>query len=122
MFYDVIRMAAGEAQGNSIFMYLPIIVMLVAMFWMSSRSRKKQEAEAKEIRDSLEVGDEIVSIGGIVARVVKVEDATVLVESGADRSKFRLTKSAIGQNISAQERIDAKKAAAANEKAEKKKK
>ena len=75
-----------------------LIIMLVAMigiFWWSSRSRKKQEAEIKDMRDSLVVGDEITTIGGIIGKVVSIKEETLIMETGRDKVRIRILKSAV---------------------------
>ena len=47
------------------------------------------------MRNSIEVGDGVTTIGGIVGRVVSVKDDTILVETGSDRVKIRLMKWAV---------------------------
>ena len=61
------------------------------------------------MRENLEIGDEIVTIGGIVGLVVSIKEDTVVIETGSDRSKIRILKSAVAQNISAKEKADAAK-------------
>ena len=89
-----------------------------------SRREKKNRNEEQAMRDSLKVGDEVVTIGGILGKVVSVKDETVVLETGADRNKIRFTKTAIATNASANARAqadkEAKEAAKAKEKAAKK--
>ena len=47
------------------------------------------------MRNSLTVGDEITTIGGILGRVVKVTEETVVIETGKDRTKLHILKNAI---------------------------
>ena len=77
--------------------FLPIIllvVMVVFMFFMT-RHQKKQEQEAKNMRDNLEVGDEITTIGGIIGEIVSIKDETVTIETSKAGTKIRFLKSAI---------------------------
>ena len=82
--------------GNNL---IVTIVMLVAMFGFLYlfviRPQKKQEKEAAAMRSSIQVGDEITTIGGIIGRVVSVKDETVLIETGRDRVKIRFLRNAI---------------------------
>jgi preprotein translocase subunit YajC len=57
---------------------------IVLLFWMSSRSRKKQENQRREMLSSLKKGDKVTSIGGIVGTVLDVRDdeITVKVDEG----------------------------------------
>ena len=89
-----------------------------------SRREKKNRNEEQTMRDNLKVGDEVVTIGGILGKVVSVKDETVVLETGADRNKIRFTKAAIATNASANARAqadkEAKEAAKAKEKVAKK--
>ena len=52
-----------------------------------SKFREKQKEEQK-MRESIRVGDEITTIGGILGRVVKITEETVVIETGKDRTKL----------------------------------
>ena len=80
-----------QTYGTTILM----VVGLVAVFYLMYRSNKKQEQETKNMRDSLEVGDEITTIGGIVGEIVKVKEETITIETGKDRTKIKLRRSAV---------------------------
>lgn len=88
--------ATGGGLGSFLPMIL-IVVAMVAMLWFTSRSNKKQEKQAQDMRDSLQVGDEITTIGGIIGKVISIRDETVLIETSHDRTKIRLLKSAISK-------------------------
>ena len=63
------------------------------------------------MRESLAIGDEIVTIGGIIGIVVRQNEDTIVIETGGDRSKLRIQKTAVKDNITARERAQAEKAA-----------
>ncbi len=75
------------------------IVMLVAMvalfYFLMYRPQKKQEKEAKSMRDNLQVGDEVTTIGGIIGKVVSIKEETFLLETGRDKVRIRFLKSAV---------------------------
>ena len=109
-------------EGDALGMMWPLILMVVIFYFLLIRPQKKREKAAKEMRSSIEVGDEILTIGGILGRVVTVKEDSLLIESGSANTKLRITKAAIQTNISAQEKMHerqqeaAKAAAAAKEK------
>ena len=77
---------------------LPTVIMLVvviALFWFMSRKQKKEEQALQAMKDSIKIGDEITTIGGIVGRVVNVKDETIVIETTKDRTKIRFLKSAV---------------------------
>ena len=47
------------------------------------------------MRDALQVGDEITTIGGVIGRVVSIKEETVTIETSRDRTKIRFLRSAI---------------------------
>lgn len=75
--------------------WIIMIVVLVGIFWITSKMGKKQEREAAQMRNSLEVGDEITTIGGIIGEIVKIKEETVTIETGKDRTKIRILRSAV---------------------------
>ena len=72
-----------------------IAVMFVALYFFMIRPQKKQEKQTAAMRNSIEVGDEVVTIGGIVGRVSHIKDDVVTIETGADRVRIRFKKTAI---------------------------
>ncbi len=76
--------------------YIAVIgVMFVVLYFFMIRPQKKQEKEIANMRNNLQVGDEITTIGGIIGKVVSIKDETVMIETGHDRTKIRFLKSAI---------------------------
>lgn len=81
---------------TSLLTYLIPIAILVAFFYFGIlRPQKKQEKEKKQMMDALVVGANIVSIGGIMGKVVSIKDDSVIIESGSEKSRLQLSKQAI---------------------------
>jgi len=75
---------------------LIMIVLMFAVMWLLLiRPEKKRKQKAEEMRNGVKKGDVITSIGGIVGKVVKVNDDTIIVETSEDRVRVELTKWAI---------------------------
>ncbi|MFI3210386.1 MAG: preprotein translocase subunit YajC [Peptostreptococcaceae bacterium] len=72
------------------------IVVFGVFYFMLIKPQKKKEKEMQNMRDSVAVGDEVVTIGGMIARVAKVEEKTVILEIGPNRNKVPFEKWAIG--------------------------
>ena len=72
-----------------------MIVVIIGVFILMWRSNKKQEREQNDMRNNLEVGDEITTIGGIIGEIVRIKEETVTIETGKDRTKIRILRSAI---------------------------
>ncbi|MBQ7873214.1 MAG: preprotein translocase subunit YajC [Clostridia bacterium] len=80
---------------TSLFPILMIVVMFVAMYFLTIRPQKKAEKEANDMRNNLQVGDEVTTIGGIIGRIVSIKDETCVIETTKNGTKIRLLKSAI---------------------------
>ena len=72
-----------------------IVVMFVALYFFMIRPQKKQEQRDAEMRNSLEVGDEVTTIGGIIGKVISIKDETFVLETTRDKTKIRFLKGAI---------------------------
>ena len=73
-----------------------MLVILGGMFFFMYRSQKKQQKKETEMRNSIEIGDEFTTVGGIVGRVVALKEDTFVLETGSDRVKIRFRRTAIG--------------------------
>ena len=68
---NLYTLEAAPAQSTGMLgMLLPIILMVAVFYFVGIRPQKKQEKEAKAMRDGLAIGDEIVTFGGFVGRIV----------------------------------------------------
>lgn len=73
-----------------------MIVALIAIFYfMLIRPENKRKKEAANMRNSLAVGDEITTIGGIIGTVCAVKENSIVIEIGADRVRLEVTKWAV---------------------------
>lgn len=104
----------GTAEGGSkgsFTMIIMMVVMLVVMYFIMIRPQKKKQQEEQKLRDSVQIGDEITTIGGITGRVVTVKEDSIVIETGAERNKLKLMRWAIQTNNTANERAESEKAA-----------
>ena len=93
--------AATEELGMGMLLLqlLPMVVLVVFMYLLMIRPQKKKEKEQKEMRDNLQIGDEVTTIGGITGIIVRKGEDTVVIETGGDRSKIRVKTWAISENL-----------------------
>lgn len=94
---------------------LPLIIMFALLYFLFIRPQKKRDNELKEMQNNLQIGDEVVTSGGIIGIVVRKADDNVVIETGGERNKIRIKSYAIAENVSAIER--AKEAQAAKKSA-----
>ena len=72
-----------------------IVIMFAALYFFMIRPQKKQEREVNNMRNNLKVGDEITTIGGIIGKIISIKEETVMIETGHDRTRIRILKSAV---------------------------
>ncbi len=97
---DATTTAAGAASGGNAWLSMllqlsPFLLIIVLMYFIMIRPQKKKQQEEQKMRNSVRVGDELTTIGGICGRVVNVKDDTLIIETGADRNKMTIKKWAI---------------------------
>lgn len=97
----------GSNPWSSLISIGMIVVIFVLFYFVGIRPQKKQEKETAKMRDSLQVGDEITTIGGIIGKVVSIKEETCVIETGHDRTKMRILKSAVSRvDVKAEDSID----------------
>ena len=100
---------AGEQPdmtGSLVYTFVMFIVLMALMYFVMIRPQRKKEKEAKEMRDSLQIGDEVTTIGGITGIIVRKTEDTVVIETGGDRSKIRVKIWAISENATVHDTME----------------
>ena len=88
--------ASGGLFGSQSLIYIGLLVVMVVVFYfVIIRPQKKQEKETNAMRNSLRVGDEVTTIGGIIGKIVSIKDPTCIIETGRDGTRIRILKTAI---------------------------
>lgn len=104
-------LAAATDTASMLATFIPLILMIVVFYFLLIRPQKKRDKEVQKMRENIEIADEIVTIGGIIGRIVSIKDDTIVIETAGDRSKIRLARWSIQQNITATERVAQEQAA-----------
>jgi len=100
----------GMDMGSTMIM---LIAMAAIFYFMLIRPENKRKKEAEELRTSLKVGDEVITIGGIAGKVVNVKEDRFVIETGADQVRIEVMKWGLSSNetaVAAEKEAAAKKA------------
>lgn len=102
-FMTLLTAAAADSAGTTstaslLVTIVPLLAMIAIFYFLIIRPEKKRAKKMKEMLDNLQVADEVVTTGGIIGRVLKVTDDTVLIETGSDRTRIRILRSSIAEN------------------------
>lgn len=95
---DSAATGGGDMVSMLLTMVLPVVGMIAIFYFLIIRPEKKRAQKEKNMRESLQVADEVVTTGGIVGRVLSVQEDTILLETGSDRTKIRILKTSIAEN------------------------
>ena len=111
--------------GGSLGSLIPLILVFgLMMYFMIWRPEKKRKKEEENLRSSLQVGDKITTIGGIVGKIIEIDGESLIIETSKDRVRMELKKFSVMTNDSAvekQKKARAEAQAAARERAEQRK-
>ena len=102
--------AAGGLGGMSSILFL--VIIFVVFYFCLIRPENKRKKKLTEMRNNISIGDEIVTIGGIMGKVVQVTEDTITFETGEDRVRMQVTKWAISSNVREEKQRAAQEAAA----------
>ncbi len=77
--------------GQLIFMVLLYAIIFGGMYFVIMRPQQKRKKQEEEMKKNLQIGDEIVTIGGIMGRVISIKEDTdsIVLESGADKIRIK---------------------------------
>lgn len=96
MFLTETTAGTAKSSSGSLIMTLVMVAVLgAAMYFFMYLPQKKQDKKNNEMKNSLSVGDEVTTIGGIVGRVISIKDDSFVLETTKDRTKIRFLRSAL---------------------------
>lgn len=95
MFTTFLAQTTEPPQQSIWGLFLPIILLGVFFYFFMYRPQKKQDKQINDMRNNLQVGDEITTIGGIIGKIISIKEETVLLETSGDKTKIRILKSAV---------------------------
>lgn len=78
--------------------FIPLILIFVIMYFMLIRPQKKKDKATQKMRTDVQVGDEVITIGGIIGMVVSLKEDNVVIETAGERTKVRIKRWAIQSN------------------------
>ena len=93
MFIEMLT--TGSEGGSMTTLLITMALTFGLMYFMIYRPQKNQQKKETEMRNALDIGDEVTTIGGIVGRVVAIKEDTIVLETGSYRVKIRFRRSAV---------------------------
>ena len=90
--------AANGGLGGTIGLVIYIVIIGLVFYFLMIRPQKKKQKKEQAMRDSIQIGDELLTIGGYYVKVVSIKEDSFVVESTVDHTKMRIAKWAIQSN------------------------
>jgi len=87
--------AAGGDAATILSSIVPLVLMIAIFYFFLIRPESKRKKELQSMLSSLQVGDEVTTIGGIMGRICTIKDDEITIETGADRVRIKFARSAI---------------------------
>ena len=88
-------LTAGAATGGGGSMIIMLVLMIAIFYFLIIRPETKKKKKTEEMRNSLSIGDEITTIGGMIGKIVQITEDTITFETGEDRVRIQTKKWAI---------------------------
>lgn len=80
------------------------VALIVIMYLVIIMPQKKKDKSRKEMQNSIKVGEEIVTIGGIMGKVINVKDEEITIETSVEKTQIKVYKYAIDSVISSEQK------------------
>ncbi|MBE6991068.1 MAG: preprotein translocase subunit YajC [Ruminococcaceae bacterium] len=85
----------GAETSSLLATLLPFVILIVIFYFLLLRPEKKKKQQLTDMRNSLSVGDEVTTIGGIVGKICHIKDDLITIETGADEVRIQFSRWAI---------------------------
>jgi preprotein translocase subunit YajC len=93
-------------QSNPVATFLPLVLMIAVFYFLLIRPQQRRARQQRELVQSIDVGDEVVTIGGIYGVVTEVDDETVTLDVGGG-NRIRFVKQAVARKTVEEEEEEA---------------
>ena len=78
---------------------VPMLIVFVVFYLVLLLPEKKRKNQYMQMLDDLQVNDEIMTRGGIIGKIISLDGDNMVLESGPDRARLKMTKNAIANKI-----------------------
>lgn len=96
----LLEATANKSSGVGLISMLIIYgLIFFALWFFMIRPQKKKQKEEQKMRENLQIGDEIVTIGGIYGRVISLKEDSFVIQSQSDHSKITVARWALQSNL-----------------------
>ena len=88
----------AQTGGSNLTFLLSLVLMVAIFYFLLIRPQQRRARQQRSLVESLDVGDEVVTIGGLFGRIMELDDETVTIDSGAG-TRLRYLKQAVARKL-----------------------
>ena len=92
---NFIPLAAAQSQGGGIQMIVMLVGLFAIVYFFMLRPQNKKQKEIQKFRNALEVGQDVITIGGIHGTIKRIEDNDIITLSVSTGVEIKFDRSAI---------------------------
>ena len=92
---NFIPLAAAQPQGGGIQMIVMLVGLFAIVYFFMIRPQNKKQKEIQKFRNALEVGQDVITIGGIHGTIKRIEDTDIITLSVSTGVEIKFDRSAI---------------------------
>lgn len=96
---EAVAQQAGVGGNQWLMLIFYIVVIGGVFYFMMYRPQKKKQKAEEKLKNSLQIGDEIITIGGFYGKIISLKEDSVVIESQLDHSKQKIARWGIQQNL-----------------------
>ena len=89
--------------ANLLVQLLPLVALFAVFYFFIIRPENKRKEEYAKLIESLKVNDNVMTTGGVIGKIVSLDDDTVVIETSSDRTKIKFSKNSILKLMNAKE-------------------
>ncbi|MBU5454319.1 preprotein translocase subunit YajC [Caproiciproducens sp. MSJ-32] len=79
--------------------FLPFVGLFAVMYFMMILPEKKRNKQYKEMLSFLQKNDEIITKGGIIGRIIKIEEDNLVIETSAEKTRLKIVKNGVASKV-----------------------
>lgn len=94
----ILLLAEASPKGDAMSLlvsFAPLVLVFVAMYFLMIKPQKKRQKEIEKMRNELTVGNRIITIGGFIGRITRINDDEIFISLGNSKEQVAIRKWAV---------------------------
>lgn len=88
----------AQQSGSNVTFLISLVLMVAIFYFLLIRPQQRRVKQQRSLVDSLRIGDEVITIGGMFGTILEIEDETITLDAGAG-TRLRYLKQAVARKF-----------------------